>query len=159
MRLNPQRNTRLIIHFCAHSLFALALIPSSLFGSFSPRSFAHTLFALSLILSSLFCSKLLILKSDRELFAQVALYKRGRVSYLLRLLFTKERLQAICSLKKSDVSDKLLIPVSHLQKTSKLLAKNNEIASKKRAKRYKKAIFLNFLTFSPLFMPKSNCSR
>ena len=73
-------------------------------------------FALSLIRSSLFlfsliCSKLLIVKSDREHFAHVALYKRVNRSLL--------------SLKKSDVSDSLLIRIFHM-----------------------------FFTFFPLFRPK-----
>ena len=48
-------------------------------------------FALSLIRSSLFRSKSLILKSDHEQFAHVALYKRVTVSGSLTSLFTKEQ--------------------------------------------------------------------
>ena len=51
----------------------------------------------SLIRSSLFCSKLLILKSDCEQFAQIAHEKRATVSKLLRLLTKNEQLWAICS--------------------------------------------------------------
>ena len=41
--------------------------------------------------SSLFCSKSLILKSDCERLALLALYKRATMSKLLSLLFTKEQ--------------------------------------------------------------------
>ena len=51
----------------------------------------------SLIRSSLFCSKLLILKSDCEQFAQIAHEKRATVSESLRLLTKNEQLWAICS--------------------------------------------------------------
>ena len=47
--------------------------------------------------SSLFCSKLLILKSDCEQFAQITHEKRATLSKLLRLLTKNEQLWAICS--------------------------------------------------------------
>ena len=78
------------------------------YAGFGIRSFAHSF---SLFLSSLICSKLLIVKSDREQFAHVALYYRVNRSLL--------------SLKKSDVSDSLLIRFFHM-----------------------------FFTFFTLFMPK-----
>ena len=68
-------------------------------------------FTLSLIRSLLFCSKSLIFRSFRERFTHITLYKRVN-----------------CSLKKSGVSDSLVIQVNRSQRTSKLLAKNERIA-------------------------------
>ena len=79
----------------------------------------------SLFGSTLFRSKSLILNSDRDQFALVALYKRATVSESLSLLFNmsdREQIALVAlykratmseslstSLKKSDVSDWLLI--------------------------------------------------
>ena len=95
-------------------------------------------FTLSLIRSLLFCSKSLIFRSFRERFTHITLYKRVN-----------------CSLRKSGVSDSLVIRVNRLQRTSELLAKNEQIACKERANRLKNSYFCMFLTNFPLFMPKS----
>ena len=95
-------------------------------------------FTLSLIRSLLFCSKSLIFRSFRERFTHITLYKRVN-----------------CSLKKSGVSDLLVIRVNRSQRTSELLAKNEQIACKERANRLKNSYFCMFLTNFPLFMPKS----
>ena len=61
-------------------------------------------FALSLLHSLLFLSKSLIIRSDNERFAHVALYKRATVSDSLMSLFTKEQ----CEWFTSDLN-RLLI--------------------------------------------------
>ena len=95
------------------------------------------------IWSLLFHWKLLILKSDCEGFAYVALYKRAIVSNSLMWLFTKEGMRANTLLKKSNVSDALVIQANCLQKMSDL---------------QKNCFFHRFLTFSPLFMNCFRCS-
>ena len=83
-------------------------------------------FALFLFRSSLFRSKSLFLKSNCERFA---LYRR-----VMRANWSR------CSLKKSDVSDSLVICV---------------FALKKRAICSIKFVFLTVFTVFPLFMPKN----
>ena len=81
-------------------LFALSLIRSSLF-------------ALLLIRSLLFCSISLILKSNHEQFAHIALYKRVTMNNSLMSLFKKEPCEVL-----------LVIRANHLQKRSNLLKKS-----------------------------------
>ena len=78
-------------------------------------SFAHSLFAL-LVKITHFKERLWAIRSCRsfkksnpEQIALIAFYKRATVSKLLLSLFTKERPWAKHSLKKSDVSDSLLV--------------------------------------------------
>ena len=96
-------------------------------------------FALSLIRSLLFRSKSLILKSDREWFAHVALYIRATVSDALKSLFTMSDVSKSFSslFKMSDVSVPLWF---------------EQIACKIWVNRSKNS-YLSYVF--PLFMPRS----
>ena len=87
----------------------------------------------SLLRSFLFCSKSLILKSDCERLALLALYKRATMSKSLSLLFSTERCkQMACDLRESN-------------------AKKKWFAQKIR-------IFCMFYTFFPFLCPRANLS-
>ena len=83
---------------------------------------------------------LLFTQDNREQIALVTLYKRATVSKLLSTLFSKER-----PLKKSDVSDLLVIQANRSQKTSDLLKKN--------------LFFVCLDSCSPFLCPRANRSR
>ena len=93
------------------------------------RSFALRSFGLLLIRSLLFCSISLILKSNHEQFAHIALYKRVTMNNSLMSLFKKEPCEVL-----------LVIRANHLQKTSNLLKKSY------------------FCMFFPFLCPKANRS-